>query len=721
MMNWIISSSVLILVVIALRFFLKGKISLRLQYGLWALVLVRLLFPFSVGETVVSLGNWMEQAADTKEVQQVLELTQTPLPSMSYEAAYDVVAEEYEKQGVDIDKIPIEEFSENVEYEVLETMNSDYSAIDILKMVWIAGMVILSGWFIFTNIHFFRKIKQNRVLLENVGHLGVDRPPVYKTDVVETPCLYGLFHPSIYVTSEVLEQENCLPHVLEHERTHYRHKDHIWSVFRAVCLILHWYNPLVWCAAILSRNDAELACDEATIKRLGEEERAAYGRTLIGLTCEKRPAVLLTATTMTGSGKSIKERITLIAKKPKMATITLVVVVLLAMIAVGVTYTGAKLQYASFSEWADTLNPEELQYFEFLKGNASEKRYYLPTNEEFAQFCELLQSIPEEDCYRRKETVDVYEDYMVWFLCGENEVLLKCLEDETVLYVGSTEMPEFAPEGKVLIIDSPELWNYIVDTVDEKGCPYMSVNSALEEITNGTGRVYMMLHDKEGKLYETFLIQNGGYDDGRLSYLIDCYEWEKIENPDVSSSNFCVSLEKSDTMGTDDVHRLTVWDVDAGILRYEADGYTYYWKAISKDSIYTSIYDDVRHLYDNLEVSECNFEFVDYMNDYDYVAKKIIYEIYREFVMNLSPTNQYKIYDYTVIRWERSEYNEHGNTITGWFEYAFRPANTESSAIYAGNVTEGTGEYEGMLIARRYFTVEEIDEDYWMGYVHANE
>ncbi len=135
----------------------------------------------------------------------------------------------------------------------------------------------------------------------------------------------------------------------------------------------------------------------------------------------------------------------------------------------GVTYTGAKLQYASFSEWADTLNPEELQYFEVLKGKASEKRYYLPTNEEFAQFCELLQSIPEEDCYRRKETVDVYEDYVVWFLCGENEVLLKCLEDETVLYVGSTEMPEFAPEGKVLIIDSPELWNYIVDTVDEKG------------------------------------------------------------------------------------------------------------------------------------------------------------------------------------------------------------------------------------------------------------
>ena len=44
---------------------------------------------------------------------------------------------------------------------------------------------------------------------------------------------------------------------------------------------------------VLSRRDAELACDEATIKRLGEEERASYGRTLIGLTCETEEGEVL--------------------------------------------------------------------------------------------------------------------------------------------------------------------------------------------------------------------------------------------------------------------------------------------------------------------------------------------------------------------------------------------------------------------------------------------
>ena len=46
MMNeWILSSSLLIAAVLALRFALRGRISLRLQYGLWAVVLVRLLLP----------------------------------------------------------------------------------------------------------------------------------------------------------------------------------------------------------------------------------------------------------------------------------------------------------------------------------------------------------------------------------------------------------------------------------------------------------------------------------------------------------------------------------------------------------------------------------------------------------------------------------------------------------------------------------------------------
>ena len=57
MLEWVVSSSVLIVIIIALRFVLKGKISLRLQYALWGLVLLRLLLPVSFGSSSLSIMN----------------------------------------------------------------------------------------------------------------------------------------------------------------------------------------------------------------------------------------------------------------------------------------------------------------------------------------------------------------------------------------------------------------------------------------------------------------------------------------------------------------------------------------------------------------------------------------------------------------------------------------------------------------------------------------
>ena len=130
--------------------------------------------------------------------------------------------------------------------------------------------------------------------------------------------------------------------MLEHELTHYRHLDHIWSVLRSLCLVLHWYNPLVWIAAKVSRADAELACDEGTLKKLGEGQRGDYGRTLISLTCADPVSDLfLTATTMTGSAGSLRERIRLLMKRPRNTVLTLTAVILLVTLTVGCTFASA--------------------------------------------------------------------------------------------------------------------------------------------------------------------------------------------------------------------------------------------------------------------------------------------------------------------------------------------------------------------------------------------
>ena len=330
MTEWILSSSILILVVIALRTVFKGKISLRLQYAIWGLVLLRLLIPVHFGSTNISVANLTvsnEPPAIQSTITPNTQNTQH-VPNPSPEDIENEIQDRYESHGIDM------------EVHVDGPLNVSVILRDVAPIIWTVGFVSVAGLFLFTNARFKRKIMDSRYGLG----LRKNNLDVYATGEIDTPCLFGIKKPAIYVTYPVADDPTLLRHTLEHEATHYRHGDHIWAVLRCVCLAIHWYNPLVWWAAFLSQRDAELACDEATIQHLGEGERAEYGRTLIGMTCQKKANVLITATTMNSGKSGLKERIMLIAKKPRMALYTLLIVMLVAAVAVGCTFTGPKTE-----------------------------------------------------------------------------------------------------------------------------------------------------------------------------------------------------------------------------------------------------------------------------------------------------------------------------------------------------------------------------------------
>ncbi len=139
-----------------------------------------------------------------------------------------------------------------------------------------------------------------------------------------------------YVQETVYEKWQELAYVGFSDRplmTHYRHLDHIWTLVRSLCLVLYWFHPLVWVAARLSMEDSELACDEGTFIRLGEEKREAYGRTLIEMTTDrtKRTRLIYCATGMINGKKEIKRRITAIAFYQKPVVWIAVLAVVLAV------------------------------------------------------------------------------------------------------------------------------------------------------------------------------------------------------------------------------------------------------------------------------------------------------------------------------------------------------------------------------------------------------
>jgi beta-lactamase regulating signal transducer with metallopeptidase domain len=347
MIEWIITSSVLIMVIVTIRYLLRGKISLRVQYAIWALVLVRLLIPFNFGNTGFSVLNILSKNPGNAEVLSTLpggvsnDVYNLPdwVPSFSIE---DTIATTQNKAPHYNEEIPTNANAQQLNWDIFA------------YTFWLVGVSIVGLLLLFSNLSFAVRVKKSRRIVPIVEYAL----PIYATNSVDTPCLFGILHPAIYITPEVAEDETVLRHAIEHELTHFRHRDNLWGILRGICLALHWYNPLVWWAAFISRNDSDLACDEATINRLGENERAKYGKTLIEMTCRKRTAILITATTMTSGNSRIKERIMLIAKRPRMAIYTLIIVLLVAAVAVSCTFTGAEKEQESFSP--DTVSMSQM-------------------------------------------------------------------------------------------------------------------------------------------------------------------------------------------------------------------------------------------------------------------------------------------------------------------------------------------------------------------------
>ena len=232
--------------------------------------------------------------------------------------------------------------------------------INTVKAIWFTVAIAMGIWFFGVNIAFGISLRRNR------RELDLDAPlKVYAAKNISSPCLFGLFRPAVYVNEKAAENEASLRFVIAHEYCHYRHGDMFWSLLRCILLSVYWFNPLVWAAAYLSKRDCECSCDEAAIKLLGEPLRLDYGKALVSMIPERRAdpwLIGVASTSMSGSKRAVRERVKLIAKKPKNAAIAVVLVIAVLIAAVGCTFTSAdndKEKDLPQTDIADTENQHE--------------------------------------------------------------------------------------------------------------------------------------------------------------------------------------------------------------------------------------------------------------------------------------------------------------------------------------------------------------------------
>ncbi len=221
----------------------------------------------------------------------------------------------------------------------------DASLSRTLVKVWLAGVLLAAVWFLLANIRFRLRLRAGRIepisgdlrdkYLAICQARRVRPVPVYFTDPLPSACLVGVFRPIIALPLSASPQDAV--HVLTHEICHLENRDHLWSAVRLLVCAVHWFNPLVWLAASMSRTDSELRCDDRVVRPMNDTERRAYAGVLV-LAAAKRnaPGVGVLATGMTMTGRRLKTRVaTVMRKQPPLRWMTVTFVILSSMCLIG--------------------------------------------------------------------------------------------------------------------------------------------------------------------------------------------------------------------------------------------------------------------------------------------------------------------------------------------------------------------------------------------------
>ena len=306
MLREVLTVSALILAVLLVRAIFKNRVPKRMVYALWLVVLVKLCLP----GTLVSLP--ILPAEETAAPVQRVELPAQTAPVVLQPAQAVVQPQVSAQQPV------------SPAQEAAEPAAKPLTTIQILQIVWAVGSALLGLWLLSTWLVFTIRLHKSRRFLGRQG-----RTRIYVSSAVKSPCLAGLI-PAVYLTEDVLQTDST-ELILRHELTHLRHLDFLWSLCRTAAVIVYWWNPFIWLAAVCSKRDAELACDEAVAAGLSDAQRLAYARTILAQAPRRAAALSL-------AGPPVRARILFLTKKQRTSVLCVILALLLVVSATGCSF-----------------------------------------------------------------------------------------------------------------------------------------------------------------------------------------------------------------------------------------------------------------------------------------------------------------------------------------------------------------------------------------------
>ena len=303
-LNMSITGAYIAAAIIILRIAMK-KLPKKYSYMLWAILGIRLLCPFSFS-SAVSIFNVLvpEKPAITSGQMEFIpndiEYAAEPRITVSVPPVNNALSEQLPPAQPNTSANPIQ------------------IAMAVGAFVWTVGVLAMTVYTVVSYISVKKKVKNAKLSDGNV----------YTCESIETPFVFGLIKPHIYLPEYLADGDR--PYIIAHEQTHIDRKDHIVKLIAMAALCVHWFNPMVWLSYRLMTKDMELSCDEKALGSFDSDVKKAYANALLNISLKQNRLSL--GGVLSFGESNIKSRIkgVLGAKKPKVIAVILAVIAVIA-------------------------------------------------------------------------------------------------------------------------------------------------------------------------------------------------------------------------------------------------------------------------------------------------------------------------------------------------------------------------------------------------------
>ena len=260
--------------ILLFRFIFKNRISSKLQYLMWWLLILRLLMPVTpdIGLHFNLQDMLLKQAhqAELPTPAPVLDVAPASVPNT--QPSYDSVTPAVQP---DTDVAPSQH--------VNPTKSTDWYS--IVFVVWLLGAIGFLGWLIFVKLRYYESLQHlmaggPREVYELYDRcckeLCVKPLPLWIVNKSMSPGIAFFGEPVLLVPLSLCNDESRLRFALLHELTHKKRGDHYMTLLLNILRAVYWFDPVVHFAFSELRSDMESACDSDVLAYIGHEQKRGY-------------------------------------------------------------------------------------------------------------------------------------------------------------------------------------------------------------------------------------------------------------------------------------------------------------------------------------------------------------------------------------------------------------------------------------------------------------